>query len=309
MEVKIMKKILIGAIFLALVVFAGTKVVQPVFSTEQCNNTTTYEKRFDFSDSKVNINFSPEVGGNYHDTITVSAGSGYAVMHVWLDVSNDDHNGYHLYATGPLNNYNPNPGTTINWAKVEVKKTCPNPSPTPVASPTPLPTPEPTPYHSVCRENSCVQVEGLGDNACKSDEDCVQPEETPAPVVVSCEGIGNDADGHPCGWSPPLWTPPEYKPSVCSVALPEAVTPAYVPVNDTSVKLVWTADDTNTTAWTLSWGYEKDSLPYGLPDGIKLTKEAREYTVGNLEPNTIRWFELTRWNGDNCAVAGARIDP
>lgn len=155
----------------------------------------------------------------------------------------------------------------------------PSPSATSYPDPSPTDEPEPSP----------------------SDE----PEPSPSQTTDRCE----DIDGHPCGWSPPLYTPPEYKPPVCTVALPDPVTPKYEAIGATSVKLSWEADNTNTTGWSLSWGYDKDNLPYGLPDGKKLEANTREYTVNGLQPNTTRWFELARWNGDECVVYGQRIDP
>lgn len=37
-------------------------------------------------------------------------------------------------------------------------------------------------FHSVCRENSCVQVEGEGESNCKIDTDCFSEEVTPTPT-------------------------------------------------------------------------------------------------------------------------------
>jgi hypothetical protein len=91
-----------------------------------CGSTTTYTKSSDFADSLVDINFS---SSNY--VISVSAGSGYAVTKVELDVDNDGYGGYHTYATGPLTNFNPNPGNQITSARVEVTRVCTPPSNTP----------------------------------------------------------------------------------------------------------------------------------------------------------------------------------
>lgn len=276
-----MKKIAISLIILLAVAFIGIKVAQPVLATvqDQCNQVFEYTKSQDFDDSRVHINFQD----NGH-TIDVSAQSGYQVTEVSLDVQDDGHGGYWLYATGPLNDFNPSPGGNIDSTKVKVKKVCPNPSPsstpvaTPVASPVASPTSQPDPT----------------------------PEATPraTPEASPCTGI--QENGHECGWSPPLYTPPEYKPAVCTVALPTPVTPKYEAISETSVKLTWDADDTNTTHWSISYGYDKDNLPYGTGN---LPKEAREFTVNDLQPGTVKWFELARWNGDECAVYGQRIDP
>ncbi len=90
-------------------------------SNDSCNQETTYTKSSDFSDSRVNINFESS------DTqIDVSAATGYQVVKVELEVSDDGHSGFHLYATGAVNNLNPNPGGEIQVAKVTVKKICPD---------------------------------------------------------------------------------------------------------------------------------------------------------------------------------------
>lgn len=109
---------------------------------DNCNQVYTYTKSGDFSDSRVSINFE-----NNDNQIDVSAKSGYSIIDVLLDVDNDGHNGYFLYATSPVNNFNPNPGDEINSAKVDVKEVCvPTPTPTkkPTATPTPTPTVKPT---------------------------------------------------------------------------------------------------------------------------------------------------------------------
>lgn len=53
------------------------------------------------------------------------AQDGYVVTKVELDVENDGHDGYFLYAEGPLNNFNPI-GDRILSIKVTVKKSCPD---------------------------------------------------------------------------------------------------------------------------------------------------------------------------------------
>ncbi len=123
---KLFKKILgIGAILILLVnlVSAGSISTPRVLATNQpdeCNSVTTYEKTDDFNDSRVSINFE-----NSDEQIDVSAGAGYEITEIWLDVENDNQSGYVKYATGPVNNFNPNPGGDIDKAKVKVKKVCP----------------------------------------------------------------------------------------------------------------------------------------------------------------------------------------
>jgi len=123
----------------------------PSPTPEPCGNVTTYVKYNDFSDSRVNINFDSDY------QIDVSAQSGYQIIDVWLEVDGIIVSGYDLHFTGPLNDYNPNPGGEIEEVKVNVKKVCasPSPSPSPSLSPEPspseepFPSPEPTPTPSV----------------------------------------------------------------------------------------------------------------------------------------------------------------
>ncbi len=109
--------------FITAVVLAGSfAYAAPAFATVQpdaCDALTTYTKSSDFSDSRVLINFSDS-----DKKITVSAQSGYVVTSVKLDVQNDNHSGLFEYATGPVTNLDPNPGTSIDEAKVVVKKVC-----------------------------------------------------------------------------------------------------------------------------------------------------------------------------------------
>ncbi len=86
---------------------------------DECGSEFVYTKTADFSDSRVTINF--ESGDQQID---VSAASGYEVIKVELDVDNDNQSGYYTYATGAVNNLNPNPGNDINSARVTVRKTC-----------------------------------------------------------------------------------------------------------------------------------------------------------------------------------------
>ncbi|MFZ2975522.1 MAG: HYR domain-containing protein [Candidatus Moraniibacteriota bacterium] len=83
-----------------------------------------YTKDSDFSDDKVDINFS-----NGNTRISVLAGSGYEVTKVELDVNGDGYGGYHTYATGPVNNYNP-PGGNIDNARITIQRVCNVPSDT-----------------------------------------------------------------------------------------------------------------------------------------------------------------------------------
>jgi len=116
-----------------------------------CNQVFTYEKTGDYTDTRVDIDFESS-----NQRIDVGAGAGYQVTEVSLDVDNDGFSGYHVYATGELNNFNPNPGNEINKVKVKVKKVCPSPSPSVEPSPTVEPSPSVEPIPTVTPEESPV---------------------------------------------------------------------------------------------------------------------------------------------------------
>lgn len=179
--------------------------------------TVTYEKSSDFSDSRVSINFESN-----DSQIDVAGAGGWSVTKVWLDVSDDGHSGFWQYATGPVNNFNPNPGASINAVKAEVNKPCPTPSPSPSAtpsstpspsaSPTPTPsassTPEPTP--SVSPSATVTPPPTETPNECG---DCHEPEPSSEPKKSGGGGGGsliecseswlkyvgpNNRQGNPC---------------------------------------------------------------------------------------------------------------
>lgn len=155
--------------------------------------------------------------------------------------------------------------------------------------------------HDADYRGQCVEP-GPSPTPSPSPEPSATPD--PSPETQGCVDVTDD--GQPCGWSPPVYTPPEYKPAECSRALPSPVTPQYDAISETEVRLTWEANDENTTHWSLSWGYDKDSLPYGA---LNIPREAREFTVGELSPSATKWFELSRWNGNECRNIGQRIDP
>ena len=128
--------LLVAGALLGYQVWSSPKIVEA--TVDSCSQKFTYEKSSDYSDFRVYINFS-----NGDQEISVSAQSGYKINKVWLDVKNDGYSGYHLYANGPLSNFNPNPGNQIDWAKTEVEKVCASASPSPSASPTASPTASP----------------------------------------------------------------------------------------------------------------------------------------------------------------------
>ena len=107
---------------------------------EPCGNVTSYTKNSNFSNEKVNINFESS-----DEQIDVSAGSGYEIKDIWLEVDGVNVQGYDLHFTSALNNYNPNPGGDIDEVKVDVRKVCASPSPSPSVSPSPIPSDDPKP--------------------------------------------------------------------------------------------------------------------------------------------------------------------
>jgi hypothetical protein len=144
-----MKKIILVALS-GLLVFLGVSSSQTSAGCcgDSCGQKFTYEKSSDYDDSRIHFEYEEDESwkSDYKRTISVTAGSGYKINKVWLDVDNDGHSGYWQYASGPLNNFNPNPGDKINQAKAEVEKVCasPSPSPSPSVSPSPAVSPSPS---------------------------------------------------------------------------------------------------------------------------------------------------------------------
>lgn len=198
-----MKKLILVSIFclIAVVLFRSSPIVTPVGATQidQCNQVFEYPtKTDDFNDSRITI--------NYHDSdqqIDVSAHTGYVITEVALEVPDDGFSGFHVYATGPITNFNPPGSHDITGAKVKVKKVCATPTPT--VTPSPTPTPDyscPDNQHrnedKVCVCDSGfhpvedetyqlekIQLDGL---VCEADP-------TPTPTPVQCTGECG-------GWSP-----------------------------------------------------------------------------------------------------------
>jgi hypothetical protein len=125
---------------------ANSKIASAHHDEDTCNQTYTYEKTSDYNDSKVTIDFINTQASGNPDSINVSADSGYQLESVYLDVDNDNQNGYVNYTNHFPGQYNPN-GEDINKVKVIVKKICATPTPTnrPTATPTTAPTVTPVP--------------------------------------------------------------------------------------------------------------------------------------------------------------------
>jgi LPXTG-site transpeptidase (sortase) family protein len=109
---------------------------------DQCQeNTFTYEKSSDFSDSKIEIDFKDS-----NKKVEVSAKSGYQITEVWLEIKDKEHDYFHKYGTS-AGTYSSEHKDKIAKVKVVVKKVCPAPtaSPTPTPKPTIIPEPTATP--------------------------------------------------------------------------------------------------------------------------------------------------------------------
>ena len=121
----LMKRIILGGLItillsvIAFSLFNKPVLANPPVHVDECNEVFTYYKSDDFNDNRVNINFE-----NSDEQIDVSADPGYKVVEVALDVEDDNHQGLWVYATGDLDNFNPNPGHDIDNARVKVKKVC-----------------------------------------------------------------------------------------------------------------------------------------------------------------------------------------
>ena len=137
---------------------------------------------------------------------------------------------------------------------------------------------------------------------------------TPIPTIVEptvtsvppTDEQCRQATGHECSWSPDVNYNPSYQPSVCTVALPAKPSFTYKRVSSDAVQVNWNENDTNTTHWAITYGYEKDNLPYGIP---YLSKEVNQVTIFGLNPGATLWVQLWRFNGKDCATLSDRIDP
>ena len=165
----------------------------------------------------------------------------------------------------------------------------------------PCPEPEPTPteepeFHSVCRENSCVLVEGEGESNCKYDEDC-QPEVTPTPTDKPdpCR-TGQSYTGDFCGWSPTN-DPPKYNPPVCTVEVPKLAENTQYHRTGNTVGITWEHDGTNISKWSINYGTDKDNMPYGIP---YLPGEARQIDLNGLTWGGNTWIALCGFNTNSC---------
>jgi hypothetical protein len=182
------------------------------------------------------------------------------------------------------------PGLYCNFWKMdrsEMKYKCEaQPTVTPTAYPTTTPTvvPTSTPTVEPTRQPDPTPTPTVEPTS----------EPTPTPEENKCEGT--DSNGHPCGWSPEPYRSEEYKPPVCTAGIPKpASNPTYERQGE-SVVIRWLHDGTDITKWALTYGYERDNMPMGIPE---IMKEAREVTLNGLQNRTV-WVSILGFNGNEC---------
>lgn len=160
---------------------------QEIVQGDECNQTFDYTKGEDFTDNRVIVDFQDN-----DNSITVTPKSGYQLVWVQLNVQDDNHNGFFTYTVLSGVKFNPNPGTKIDSAKVEVKKVCATPTPTPTPTPTATPSATPTPFDFArdavdkCTNLDGVQAtipQGMFLNDKTQCEDIVKTTATPTPAA------------------------------------------------------------------------------------------------------------------------------
>ena len=266
-----MKKIiayttLVLSLILGLVLFVpSTKAT----NVDECNEVFTYTKSDDFSDARVNINFESN-----DNQIDVSAQSGYQITEVSLEVSDDGHSGFYLYATGSVNNFNPNPGTVIQVAKIKVKKVCA--SATPTASPSATPVVTATPSASPSPSSTPSESPVPSETPTPSETPEATPSSTPTPEVM-------------------VETPlTEAGVSACDATAPAKVPNIFVTnagVGKLEVRWIPTGGNKAHIVYGLEAGKPLFSLIDTPNDGVEV--------IGNLVSGKHYWFAVT--NGDGCA--------
>ena len=149
-------------------------------------------------------------------------------------------------------------------------------------------------FHSVCREDACVQAEGEGENLCEVDADCVEPEPEP-----------EQPKNEPVGWSP-SFTPEPYHEATCNGIFPTApVAIGGSRIDSDTVLLTWYPSlDGGIDHQLLQYGYSQDNLEYGVPS---LPSDS-----GGLEVNGVGsghvWFRVGA-ERDECLVWSNVTDP
>lgn len=289
-------KYIVAAVVLAAILMFAVRV----FATQSpsCEEVFTYTKSLDFSDSKVGINYELS-----DQRIDVIAQPGYEIVEVALNVANDGFDGFHVYANGPVNDLNPNPGTTINNAQVKVKAVCPTPTPSPTATPTPQPTVTPT-VEPTITPSPTPTVEITPTPTVEPCDDCNEPTPTPTetPRVT------------PTPTEVPQSTPSELEQSSSSTA-----TPSCPDLTPTQVKDIWVENPVqNDGKLTIRWGtnpaYGKAHIRYSEVDGewryaLLNTDNDGSEEIGGLKNGTHYWFQVAFVQ--NCAVGSysSSFDP
>lgn len=178
---------------LTLVSFVGFQALSVNASAtygDNCNEIFTYEKSSDYNDNRVTIDFINTQSSGNPDSVSVSADSGYQLVSVELDVSNDNQGGYVNYSANFPGTYNPN-GETINEARVKVKKVCATPTvtptitPRPTTAPTTAPTAVPTTVPTVIPTAAPTTIPSITPVVTVAVDPSVTPSVSPEPTVTS----------------------------------------------------------------------------------------------------------------------------
>lgn len=334
MNQKIAKYIVAAVVLAAILMFAVK-----VFATQQpdCQEVFTYTKSLDFSDSKVGINYEMS-----DQRIDVIAQPGYEIIEVALNVANDGFDGFHVYANGPVNDLNPNPGTTINNAQVKVKAVCPSPT----ATPTPTPEEKKVDWCH-CEPNGNCQTLSLPLQALQSaghvsangnplhagdhEGECVEPSVTPSPTIsptpTPTEEITptppQDEEVTPTPTETPRVTPTPTEVPQSTPSEPEQSsstgTPSCPDLTPTQVKDIWVENPvSNDGKLTIRWGtnpaYGKAHIRYSEVDGewryaLLNTDNDGTEVIGDLKNGTHYWFQVAYVNGCQPGPYSHSFDP
>lgn len=176
------------------------------------------------------------------------------------------------------------------------KSAVPTVTPTDVP-PTVTPTPTDTPVHYLCREYSCVEVQGEGESECKYNEDCA-PEVTVTPTETPCK--------ENCGTVPTFPNNIPVAVNQCRDNPPKpAIALGGVRVDNDTVKFQWLkSTDGGVSHQLLQYGFSKDNLAYGIP---KLDPNAQEVEVNGLDGN--HWWFMVITERNFCQSFSEVVDP
>lgn len=193
-----------GVIFLFILIsfVFGALFVKDSFAgrghDDECEPESKYVyASHDSTNSEANFDFK-----NNDNEVVITIDPSYQVTEVWLDVKDDNYNGYKLYGT-TTGSYNPNPGTKIESAKVKVIKVCPTARPTatpttrptcspsndPTATPTMSATPTPTATSTQSADPTVTPCVECQQEPTPTPISTVTPEATPIDVCPNLEGV------------------------------------------------------------------------------------------------------------------------